>query len=167
MRRDASIHRKNCNLYCGTQRLALRLHGASVLDMPSVTTRLTSSLITVRWRKRNGLGGDLITRDKFGSLKCHMEFRYAVEPGKTGQSRGNSGLFFHGIGELQILNNYGTGGFWNECGAIYKKAPAKVNAAAPPLQWQTYDVEIILPEEVDDKSMALVTAYLNGQPIPH
>jgi len=41
------------------------------------------------------------------------------------------------------------------------------NRAAAPLQWQTYDVEITLPEKVDKNSKALVTAYLNGQAIHH
>ena len=76
-------------------------------------------------------------------------------------------MFFHGIGELQILNNYGTTGYWNECGALYKIAPPKVNAAGVPLQWQTYDVEIILPDKVNKKTTALVTAYLNSHAIHH
>lgn len=115
--------------------------------------------------RENGLGGDIVTKEKFGSMQFHMEFRYAIEPGKHGQQRGNSGLFFHGIGEVQILNNYGTLGFWNECGAFYKMMPPKVNAAGPPLQWQTYDVEIELPSKAEQNQNALVTVYLNGHKI--
>jgi hypothetical protein len=114
--------------------------------------------------KKKGLGGDIVTKEKFGSLRYHMEFRYAVEPGKRGQGRGNSGLFFHGIGEVQILNNYGTPGYWNECGAFYKQVPPKVNAAGPPLQWQTYDVEIQLPDKADKDQKALVTVRLRRTP---
>jgi len=117
--------------------------------------------------EKKGLGGDIVTKQKFGSLKYHMEFRYSVEPGRKGQGHGNSGLFFHGIGEVQILNSYGTPGYWNECGAFYKHEPAKRNAAGPPLQWQTYDVEIQLPDTSDKSPTALMTVYLNGHVIHH
>jgi hypothetical protein len=129
----------------------------------------TMQTVSLFWdnkqNQKKGLGGDIVTKEKFDSLKFHMEFRYAVEPGKRGQGRGNSGLFFHGIGEVQILNCYGTPGYWNECGAFYKHEPPKRNAAAPPLQWQTYDVEIQLPDKNDKKTKALVTVYLNGHRI--
>lgn len=110
------------------------------------------------------IGGDIETVDSFSvPLQFHMEFRYPVEPGKSGQGLGNSGLFFHPIGEVQILNSFGSNGYWNECGAIYKKHPPKVNAAAPPLQWQTYDVEILADENSDDKNFISLTVKLNGK----
>jgi len=109
--------------------------------------------------KANGLGGDIQIRETFGSMRFHMEFRYPVEADKTGQSRGNSGLFFLPIGEVQILNSYTTPNYWNECGSIYKRVPAKVDAAGPPLAWQTYDVEIELP----GNGKAVMTVLLNGR----
>ncbi|MDA0346704.1 MAG: DUF1080 domain-containing protein [Verrucomicrobia bacterium] len=92
------------------------------------------------------VGGAIMTKDTFKDVRYHMEFRYPVEPGKSGQGRGNSGLFFQGSDtgiafEVQILNSYGLGGYWNECGGLYRLVAPKVNAARPPLQWQTYDVE--------------------------
>ncbi len=92
------------------------------------------------------IGGPIMTKDTFKDVRYHMEFRYPVEPGLTGQGRGNSGLFFQGSDvavafEVQILNSYGLGGYWNECGGLYRLVAPKVNAARPPLQWQTYDVE--------------------------
>lgn len=116
--------------------------------------------------REKGLGGDIRSRQSFGDLRMHMEFRYPVEPGKRGQGRGNSGLFFYGIGEIQILNSYGTTGYWDEGGAFYRAVPPIVNAAGPPLEWQTYDVTVILPrydEETGEKlSEAVVTAYHNS-----
>ena len=47
--------------------------------------------------------------------------------------------------ELQVLNSYGLDGLWNECGSMYKVAAPKVNMAAPPLQWQTYDIVFHAP----------------------
>ncbi|WP_347840186.1 DUF1080 domain-containing protein [uncultured Draconibacterium sp.] len=116
--------------------------------------------------RANGLGGDIETKQKFGDLKFHMEFRYAIEPGKAGQGRGNSGLFFHGVGEVQILNSYALQGYWNEAGSIYKRHPAKVNAAGPPLLWQTYDVELKMPRfnaDGEKLSEAILTVRLNGK----
>jgi len=91
--------------------------------------------------RQNGIGGDIMTKEKFGDCRVHLEFRYPVEPGKAGQGRGNSGFFLQGEYEVQILNSYGLGGMWNECGALYKTSPPKVNAARPPMEWQTYDIE--------------------------
>lgn len=113
--------------------------------------------------REQGLGGNIQTKQEYGSMRFHMEFRYSVEADKSGQMRGNSGLFFHGIGELQILNSYGTPNYWNECGSLYKRVPAKVDAAGPPLEWQTYDVELELPEPGGDK--AYLTVLLNGRVI--
>lgn len=120
--------------------------------------------------RQNGIGGDIKTKRQFGDMQFHMEFRYAVEPERHGEGRGNSGLFFIGIGEVQILNSYGSDGFWNECGAVYKIWPPHVNAARPPLQWQSYDIELRLPkfdgsgQKIAD---ARITVRHNGTVIHH
>ncbi|HCR30300.1 MAG TPA: hypothetical protein DIV79_09820 [Opitutae bacterium] len=114
------------------------------------------------------IGGTIITKRKFKDVRFHMEFRYPVEPGKSGQGRGNSGLFFQGVApngyEVQILNSYGLDGLWNELGALYKLLPPKVNAARPPMEWQTYDVTYRAPiyENGDLKQRARITVRLNG-----
>lgn len=110
-----------------------------------------------------GLGGNIESREKFGSMRFHLEFRYPVEADKSGQGRGNSGLFFLPLGEVQILNSYTTPNYWNECGALYKREPAKLDAAGPPLAWQAYDVIVEMPETGSD--VALLTVLLNGRTI--
>jgi hypothetical protein len=114
--------------------------------------------------RKNNIGGDIQTKQSFGDLRCHMEFRYPVEPGKDGQGRGNSGLFFQGGYEVQILNSYGLDGLWNECGALYKLAPPKVNAARRPLQWQSYDIEYRASVWRDGKKVSppVISVWLNG-----
>jgi hypothetical protein len=91
--------------------------------------------------RKNGIGGDILTKQSFGDCRVHLEFRYPVEPGLAGQARGNSGFFLQNTYEVQILNSYGLGGMWNECGSLYKTSPPKVNAARPPMEWQTYDID--------------------------
>lgn len=134
--------------------------------IPPGVMETVSSFWHAGQNKKNGLGGDIVTKQKFGNLKFHMEFRYPVEAGKSGQGRGNSGLFFFGIGEIQILNSFALPGYWDDCGAIYHRFPPMVNAAAPPLQWQSYDVDLVLPkfDKITGKkfSEAILTVRLNG-----
>ncbi len=115
------------------------------------------------------LGGDIQTKEKFGDCKIHVEFRYPVEAGKSGQGRGNSGLFLQQDYEVQILNSYGLQGWWNECGALYKTSPPKVNAARPPMDWQTYDVEYKASVWKGDEMISAprIEVRLNGVTIHH
>ncbi|MBK1877183.1 3-keto-disaccharide hydrolase [Pelagicoccus mobilis] len=113
--------------------------------------------------REEGIGGFIGTKQTWASFRMHLEFRYPVELGESGQMRGNSGLFLHPVGEIQILNSYLGNGYWDECGAVYRKAPAKVNAARPPLQWQTYDVVLEYPEV--DGEFCYLSVELNGHPI--
>lgn len=115
------------------------------------------------------VGGPIMTKATFKDVRYHMEFRYPVEPGLVGQARGNSGLFFQGSDtamafEVQILNSYGLEGYWNECGALYRMIAPKVNAARPPLQWQTYDVEYTSARYKEGKLMKRphISVWHNG-----
>jgi hypothetical protein len=114
--------------------------------------------------RKNRIGGDIQTKDSFGDCRIHLEFRYPVEPGKAGQARGNSGFFFQGDYEVQVLNSYGLHGYWNECGALYKASPPKVNAARPPMEWQTYDIDYTASVWKDGKKISSprITVRLNG-----
>ncbi len=90
--------------------------------------------------------GDYIeTKQHYKDVKLHVEFRTPFMPKARGQQRGNSGVFFQKEFEVQVLDSYGLEGLNNECGALYKVSAPKVNACAPPLQWQTYDVEYRAP----------------------
>lgn len=119
--------------------------------------------------KKNGIGGDIETKQKFGDCRVHLEFRYPVEPGRTGQDHGNSGFFFQNDYEVQVLNSYGLQGWWNECGALYKTSPPQVNAARPPMEWQTYDIEYTASVWKDGKKVSSprIDVRLNGVLVHH
>lgn len=110
--------------------------------------------------------GEIISKQKFKSVKLHLEFRLPYMPDARGQSRGNSGLFFQDNYEIQILDSFGLEGYTDECGGLYKLSAPRVNACRPPLQWQTYDVEYHAPKfDAAGKLTAhgRITAYQNGK----
>lgn len=115
--------------------------------------------------ENNDEGGSIQTRQSFGDVKVHLEFRLPYEPYNRGQKRANSGFFVPGGYEVQILDSYGLGGMWNECGALYKQSPPKVNMCWAPGVWQTYDVEFKRPRfdaEGDKVEDATFTVWHNG-----
>jgi hypothetical protein len=86
-------------------------------------------------------GGDIMTKEKFADHRLHVEFRLPYMPTSFGQARANSGVYPQGRYEVQVLDSYGLEGADNECGGIYTVSRPKVNMCAPPLQWQSYEIE--------------------------
>lgn len=107
----------------------------------------------------------LQTKQLFKDCHLHIEFRTPFMPTSRGQARGNSGVFLQGEFECQVLDSYGLPGFYDECGALYKVAPPRVNACLPPLEWQTYDITYRAPRfDASGKQteFARMTVYQNG-----
>ncbi len=91
--------------------------------------------------------GDIMTREEFGSFQLHIEFNIPSMPQASGQGRGNSGVYLHGLYEIQVLDSYqnetyAKGG----CAAIYGIKDPDKNVARPPGQWQSYDITFIAPK---------------------
>ncbi len=108
--------------------------------------------------------GDIRTRQTFGDCKIHLEFNVPYMPDKTGQGRGNSGVYVNGLYEVQVLDSYGLKSKNNDCGAVYSQIAPAVNACKPPLQWQTYDITFHKAKAEDGKvtKKARITVIQNG-----
>lgn len=104
------------------------------------------------WAVRNGAmgmsGHSIRTKDEFGSVHLHLEFKTPFmpreEPGSQG--RGNSGVYVMGRYEVQVLDSFTVAPKDNLCGGIYQKAVPITSACLPPEEWQTYDIEIQAPK---------------------
>lgn len=104
------------------------------------------------------------SKQKFGSCTGHLEFLLPYMPEARGQGRGNSGCYFQGRYEVQILDSFGLVGDDHECGGFYNIAGPSVNMCYPPLAWQTYDFDFKAAEYEGDKRVkkASLTIWHNG-----
>ncbi len=100
-----------------------------------------------KWIVRDGYmesvkgAGYVRTRQEFGSCQLHVEFATPSTVSGTGQGRGNSGVFLHGMYEIQVLDSFENSTYPDgQCGALYGRAVPLVNACCRPGEWQTYDV---------------------------
>jgi len=109
--------------------------------------------------------GSIVTKKKFTNVRLHLEFRTPFMPEARGQKRGNSGVYLQNRYEVQVLDSYALEGLDNECGGIYKVARPFINACAPPLEWQTYDITYRAPRVGRDgtkRRNARITVVHNG-----
>jgi hypothetical protein len=109
--------------------------------------------------------GAIISKRRFRDQRVHVEFRTPFEPDARGQGRGNSGVYLQGRYEVQVLDSYGLPPESHECGGIYGIAAPLVNMCAPPLQWQTFDIEFHaarLSKEDNKVEDACMTVRHNG-----
>jgi len=114
--------------------------------------------------KGKRLASTAVSKDAFGACRMHLEFKEPLDYGKPGQGKGNSGVIFGGIYEVQVLDSFGSPAYWNECGSIYRQVPPQVNACLEAGAWQTYDICYTPAKYEGDKLVEKpkFTVYLNG-----
>jgi hypothetical protein len=110
--------------------------------------------------------GDIKTRQTFGDIQLHIEWRTPSKVEGDGQGRGNSGIFLSERYELQVLDSYNNRTYSNgQAGSIYKQSMPLVNASKGPGEWQSYDVVYRAPQFNGDgslKSSGRITVFHNG-----
>ena len=111
-------------------------------------------------------GGGIETKEEFGSVQLHIEWRAPEEVKGNGQGRGNSGVYFQKVYEVQVLDSYNNRTYSNgQAASIYKQSIPLVNATRPPGEWQTYDI-IFNEPQYDQQGKRLkkgsLTVFHNG-----
>ena len=127
--------------------------------------------VSAGWEIKDGAmvgipgAGAIETLLPFGDVQLHIEFLCPTDPDKEGQYYSNSGVFFMGLYEIQILNSYENLTYPNgQAGAMYKQYSPLVNASRPSGEWQKYDIVFNAPIFDGEKLVkpATVTAFHNG-----
>jgi hypothetical protein len=83
----------------------------------------------------DGKGVDLLSEKKYGDCEVHVEFNVA--------KGSNSGVYFQGQYEVQILDSFGRKDAelkYGDCGGIYNTRAPSTNASKAPGEWQSFDV---------------------------
>ena len=90
--------------------------------------------------------GQIQSKQAFGSMQLHVEFREPSPAVGEDQDRGNSGVFLMGLYEIQVLDSYQSKTYPDgQVGAVYGQYPPLVNAARKPGEWQSYDIVFHAP----------------------
>lgn len=91
--------------------------------------------------------GDIMTKQHFGDVQLHIEWRSPSEIQLEGQNRANSGVFLQGLYEVQVLDNNDNDTYVNgQVAAIYKQHIPLAMASVPSGEWNTYDIIYRAPE---------------------
>jgi len=112
---------------------------------------------------KEGKAPNLVTDEKFGSFELYLEFLLA--------KGSNSGVFLHGLYEIQIFDSYGYDGplTVGDAGGIYDHVPPARNAARPPGEWQSLRIWFQAPQfDSTGKMMAkpkVLRVLLNETPV--
>ncbi|MEO5802774.1 MAG: DUF1080 domain-containing protein [Verrucomicrobiota bacterium] len=124
-----------------------------------------------KWKIKDGAmtvngTGSIRTKEGFGDCQLHVEWASPIDVEGEGQGRGNSGIYFQGRYEIQVLDSYENKTYFHgQAGSLYKQHAPLVNAARRPGQWQTYDIIFHAPRFAGDGKLispGRVTVLHNG-----
>jgi hypothetical protein len=115
--------------------------------------------------------GSIRTKDGFADFQLHLEFATPAKVEGNRQDRGNSGVLFNGIYEVQVLDSFENPTYPDgQCAALYGQSPPLVNASKKPGEWQSYDIIFESPRWGADGKIAkkaAVTVIHNGVVVHH
>ncbi|MEZ4775683.1 MAG: DUF1080 domain-containing protein [Bacteroidia bacterium] len=119
-----------------------------------------------KWEVKDGAAtvvkgtGTITSKQSFGDMQLHIEWRAPSQVVGDGQGRGNSGIFLMSKYEVQVLDCYDNVTYSNgQTASIYKQHVPLANACLPPGEWQTYDIIFDAPV-FDDKGNVRRPAYV-------
>jgi hypothetical protein len=127
------------------------------------------------WEVKDGVliatpGGEIQSRESFGRMQLHLEWRIPADRKVNGQGGGNSGVFLMGLYEIQVLESHGNLTYPDgQAGALYGQKPPLVNASTPQGEWQSYDITFEPPVYEGSKVVkpAIATVIHNGVVVQH
>ncbi len=91
--------------------------------------------------------GNIQTKQNFGSMQLHIEWKSPQKVLNKGQQRANSGVFIQKRYEVQVLDNNDNPTYVNgQVGALYKQGIPLAMASSPTGEWNAYDIIFHAPE---------------------
>jgi hypothetical protein len=114
--------------------------------------------------------GHLESKQSFGDMQLHVEWRVPNPPQGRVMDQGNSGILLAGLYEIQVFDSW-TNAIYpdGQAAAIYGQTPPQVNACREPGQWQSYDILFTTPVYQFGRlaKRASVTVLHNGLLVHH
>jgi hypothetical protein len=157
--------------------------GAVVIKPPSDATVLFDGSNIDAWKFKDGpalwevrdgamiaKGRDILTKEEFGAIQIHLEWRLPEGRKVNGQGGGNSGVFIMGLYEVQVLQSHNNKTYPDgQAGSLYGQQPPLVNATSPQGEWNSYDMTFEPPVYANGKlqTPAKVTVIHNGVIVQH
>lgn len=145
-----------------------------LFDGSSLDAWTTEDKKPANWKVEDGIliasAENLFTKEEFGPVQVHLEWRVPAGREVDGQRGGNSGIFFMKLYEVQILQSHGNKTYPDgQAGGLYGQTPPLVNATAPQGEWQSYDILFQPPKYEGGKlsEPAWVTVIHNGVVLHH
>jgi Domain of Unknown Function (DUF1080) len=131
--------------------------GAQPMQAPSDAVILFDGKSTSEWVANDGGPAKWVVRDgymqtvpgagpvrskrSFGDVQAHVEWATPSPGVGKGQDRGNSGVYFMGLYEVQVLDSYENVTYADgQAAALYGQHPPLVNASRAAGEWQSYDI---------------------------
>jgi hypothetical protein len=104
---------------------------------------------------------DTQTKQSFGAIQLHFEWRLPAGRGVNGQAGGNSGIFLMGLYEVQVLQSHENMTYPDgQAGSMYGQLPPLVNATSPQGEWQSYDLTFEPPVYENGKAIRPAKLFL-------